>query len=986
MNAQGRNDALPQMKRGIEELEESARKSDAKSRDFVGGDAKAYRLLNQNANIDAESLTKEIVSMDFKARSEPLQPLEGTDIEGYLTHHHDMIFLSVIDEARKKTEMDVRATQMRWEKEEWETSRKDFMDSLGHRALAWEGCSHSAVVSPSAQPKIMNAVTDTPSNGSDFPQEIMPQATQVNAIGSSWFGSIFGGPAKGRTDAAALSSSVASVLDDCKAKESMQHPLLRDHCKATKDLHLLDQSESHLNDSSHTAAPSPCSDYLTSLPGFASEAIKQYDFYSDNDLKGYRFLLTLISAMTGEGAMGPSGKNKPGYFSPVVVDSPNLSSTREKSERREHLSEGAKSHLESDFRTNVILPESAAYSRNVTGSFKSRDLEGGLEPVPSHSKHDSTLISEVQRYVSAVLPASSHSHSYNAEVDEHGVLLWPQVYYCIRIGALSQARDLLRKDEVNYNYFCAIDGLLQLESNESDAFSATDILTYIVKCKAEYNETINYEFGQNSQGGALLDAESDASEVHFQYKMQVLNLLGLVNLDALCAGEHLRDTTIQDFLWVNLWFRHWSHILEEKIPSKHGTVLPTVVNESDIFYRVMDAGGADDFDPDGGLCFEFAMILCCCHQFGGAVEHLFRQGRIFAAVHILVCCLHYGLVIPYLPLAMPMQTSRSTTPKDLLLAWVNSSRVSLSVKQKVDYLAALDSLWVNNNPRRTDIQSFKSDEVRTDAFCRLLCEARDDEVLLLTVDYRLEASEGAYLKQYMTSDKLCKLLVHAAGHLSSTGSHIQRVIKFHELAGGYVEVLEVLNKQLAKVILPAPASSSIPTTQRGGRDYWLQFVKEFNQKHFEGDSAGAVVRTLNAAGRTDLMSTFNLLLKLESFFSLHHNRKFDEAKTFLSRMRFLPSTDDEKMAKVQEFLSMDSPVRSLMDDILLAYMECIFELFHEKRRDRANYSFHQNAMRSLQFEAGVLVAFGGQLQRRFNRTDTASRLMDYHNRMVSEGY
>ena len=49
-----------------------------------------------------------------QVHSEPLQALEGTDIEGYLSHHHDMIFLSVIDEARKKTEKDVRSTQMRY--------------------------------------------------------------------------------------------------------------------------------------------------------------------------------------------------------------------------------------------------------------------------------------------------------------------------------------------------------------------------------------------------------------------------------------------------------------------------------------------------------------------------------------------------------------------------------------------------------------------------------------------------------------------------------------------------------------------------------------------------------------------------------------------------------------------------------------------------------------------------------------------------------
>ena len=50
----------------IEELEECARRSDANFHNFVGGDAKAYRLLNQNSRIDAENLTKEIISMDFK--------------------------------------------------------------------------------------------------------------------------------------------------------------------------------------------------------------------------------------------------------------------------------------------------------------------------------------------------------------------------------------------------------------------------------------------------------------------------------------------------------------------------------------------------------------------------------------------------------------------------------------------------------------------------------------------------------------------------------------------------------------------------------------------------------------------------------------------------------------------------------------------------------------------------------------------------------
>jgi hypothetical protein len=36
-----------------------------------------------------------------------VERLEGTDIEGYLLHHHEMIVFSAIDEARKIADEDV---------------------------------------------------------------------------------------------------------------------------------------------------------------------------------------------------------------------------------------------------------------------------------------------------------------------------------------------------------------------------------------------------------------------------------------------------------------------------------------------------------------------------------------------------------------------------------------------------------------------------------------------------------------------------------------------------------------------------------------------------------------------------------------------------------------------------------------------------------------------------------------------------------------
>jgi hypothetical protein len=258
------------------------------------------------------------------------------------------------------------------------------------------------------------------------------------------------------------------------------------------------------------------------------------------------------------------------------------------------------------------------------------------------------------------------------------------------------------------------------------------------------------------------------------------------------------------------------------------------------------------------------------------VEHLYQHGKTFPAVHLLVACLHYGLILPYLPLAMPMQGTRSSsTPQDLLQAWIYSSKVPLTPTQKVDYLVALDSGWVNNNPRKTDTQCYKSDEARTDVLTHLLCDATDEEVTLLAVGYAYETQQRGYLRTYLSEDKLCQLLVHSAAYLSSTGTRLPRVLQFYELAGNFVEVLEELNDQLAKVLIPPRVSSSFLVAQQPqGRDFWLQFSVDFNEKHFVGgDNLGTVVKTLSAMGRGELMHVFQLLLKLAHFVKLHQEKK-----------------------------------------------------------------------------------------------------------------
>jgi hypothetical protein len=256
---------------------------------------------------------------------------------------------------------------------------------------------------------------------------------------------------------------------------------------------------------------------------------------------------------------------------------------------------------------------------------------------------------------------------------------------------------------------------------------------------------------------------------------QVLNLLGLADLDSLCTGEYLPNTTTEDFLWASLWFIHWSQSLASAhelfvggggggddldlpshntsfgksasaatfLPSsslalyrggsvgsaedgrgRHGAAtgalssarkdsysatkrllnksLPKIYSEGDILLRAIEAGGPDYFDPQRNAPFTYALILFCCHRFGEAISHLWQTRRSFPAVHLLVVCLHYGLVLPHAPLASPTSglqdnSGAQLSPASLLAQWTSSSRIAaLDSCQKVDYVVALNSRWLSH--------------------------------------------------------------------------------------------------------------------------------------------------------------------------------------------------------------------------------------------------------------------------------------------------
>lgn len=159
----------------------------------------------------------------------------------------------------------------------------------------------------------------------------------------------------------------------------------------------------------------------------------------------------------------------------------------------------------------------------------------------------------------------------------NGVPIWPQVYFCLRTGNLKDAQLVLKialdegvngVDEVAY---VALGELVKLIDRGNDntfrPHQISTILSALSKCNALYREIINNT--PNGIDPSLQQYSNDNNNNNHSnetfipdpYRLQVLSLLGLVDLDALCNGSYLSDITVEDFLWTSLWFVHWTQIL-----------------------------------------------------------------------------------------------------------------------------------------------------------------------------------------------------------------------------------------------------------------------------------------------------------------------------------------------------------------------------------------------------------------------------------------
>jgi nuclear pore complex protein Nup93 len=82
-------------------------------------------------HVDASALSNSIAHLNTSTTFSPLQPLQDTDVAGYLRHAHEQNLISTIEEGRKDTQEEFCRVLEERSRRDWEAKKKHAFEELG---------------------------------------------------------------------------------------------------------------------------------------------------------------------------------------------------------------------------------------------------------------------------------------------------------------------------------------------------------------------------------------------------------------------------------------------------------------------------------------------------------------------------------------------------------------------------------------------------------------------------------------------------------------------------------------------------------------------------------------------------------------------------------------------------------------------------------------------------------------------------------------
>lgn len=123
---------LPSVNLSLDQIEAQSRRLASRQAGAPTDVGKANYLLAQ-ARVDANALSSSIAHLNTNTTFSPLQPLQDTDVSGYLRHAHEQNLISIIEEGRRETLDEFYQVLEERSRKDWEAKKKRVFEELGGR-------------------------------------------------------------------------------------------------------------------------------------------------------------------------------------------------------------------------------------------------------------------------------------------------------------------------------------------------------------------------------------------------------------------------------------------------------------------------------------------------------------------------------------------------------------------------------------------------------------------------------------------------------------------------------------------------------------------------------------------------------------------------------------------------------------------------------------------------------------------------------------
>lgn len=413
----------------------------------------------------------------------------------------------------------------------------------------------------------------------------------------------------------------------------------------------------------------------------------------------------------------------------------------------------------------------------------------------------------------------------------------------------------------------------------------------------------------------------------------------------------------------------------------------TRFTELDLYRCILDYGGAEYFDPSHAFPFKYTLVLLACQRFGDAVVYLWTCNRSTAAIHLLVLFLHYGLLLPHLPLSPPLLNLRSSTmhsdlsPCSILRLWVQQFVTAAFPDIAVDYLAMLNVQWLPHVrgllPRDgEEIIHIKCQQAIggvLETFLLSLDEASLRKVVgsVLQADSSSLSLErlrsGGRLDAYFPAESVDLLLARTAFVKMSRDADAAGAVHFYSLAGRFIDAIEVLTTQLAQAFV----------VERGTEEAII-CARDFHRT-FLVSNQGPVVDQLHRFGRSELIRNLEYLLNLAAFFEQCSAKQYTAALSALDSLGVAPRDESEVNACKLKVMGMESSLLQSLDRLFLSAMQC-FRAIHSSlkaglRELPGVLSDKEHNMKEMRQRAKALVLLASLLRQKLRHaSETTAQL------------